>query len=91
MKKYKVSVFIRGCMPQNIYGQKLEALRKRGIKLLTLREPGMASTFPVRVAVYEHVREIDGNSAEWKEIESVDYASLKDDQLEWKRPKTSSK
>lgn len=88
MKKYRITVFIRGCMDQYIYGHNLDSLRKRGIRLLTVRAPGDGSTYPLHLSIQEHVRQVNGNTTEWsKEIERVEYKDLPDDQLEWKLQK----
>ena len=85
MSHYKARVHIRGAMDQLLYGDKAPNLRRRAIKLLTEHEPGWGSLQPDHVVMLEHVRQIDGNTAEWRPIETIYYHDLKDSELEWKR------
>jgi len=89
MESYKAMVIILGAVPQNVYGKKRETLLNRAIALLTEYEPGWGSCTPLRVELFVHVKQVSGNRAEWKPIQTVKYEDVPQGQLKWLARKIS--
>ncbi len=85
MSKFKAMIHKRGSMCQSFYGNGLDKLKAKAIGVLTEHEPGWGSIYPDKVVLFSHVRQIDGNTAEWAEVETIKYDSLTEDQIVWKQ------
>lgn len=85
MSKFKATVYKRGSACQHFYGAALDKLKIKTIAVLTEHEPGWGSIHPDKIVFSSHVRQIDGNTAEWAEVETVKYADLPEDQIVWKQ------
>jgi hypothetical protein len=84
-KKYRATVLISGAHRQYLYRTNLERLRAKAIKSLTTFRPGLGSLWPEKILIEEHVRTIDGNSAQWSAVETIPFKLIPQDQHEYLR------
>jgi hypothetical protein len=88
MKRYKATVHVSGAMDQHFYGTKIEALKRKAIQALTARNPGLGSLWPESLQIFEQTRVVCKNRSAWKEIETIPYADIPEDQRAWQKNKS---
>lgn len=64
---HRAIVRIRGAVNQTVYGESLESVRRRALKILHEHPPGFASLYPEGVTLQEHHG--DG----WAVVETIPY------------------
>jgi len=77
--RYRAIVTIRGALIEKVYRKTREGVRQSGIKKLTSWEPGAASLWPKHVVIQQEVENA------WTNLETINYADVPKDQLEWRK------
>jgi hypothetical protein len=88
MNRYKATVHVSGAMDQHFYGTKIETLKQRAIQALTRRKPGTLNLWPESLQIFEQTRVVCKNRSAWKEIETIPYADIPEDQQIWRKNKS---